>query len=114
MQLSKLGAASRAEALAVQHHLASGPGPSLFVAKRDGACVDTRTQGPLEPNTKIRHTEAGSPQRHLPDHDHTHETSPRGRYLLTLALGAVGVVYGDIGTSPLYALRECFHCLHTS
>ncbi len=25
-----------------------------------------------------------------------------------LALGAVGVVYGDIGTSPLYALRECF------
>jgi KUP system potassium uptake protein len=24
------------------------------------------------------------------------------------ALGALGVVYGDIGTSPLYALRECF------
>ena len=28
---------------------------------------------------------------------------------LKLALGALGVVYGDIGTSPLYALRECFH-----
>src|SRR5215471_16647655 len=26
--------------------------------------------------------------------------------LLTLALGSVGVVYGDIGTSPLYAFRE--------
>ncbi len=25
-----------------------------------------------------------------------------------LAIGALGVVYGDIGTSPLYALRECF------
>ena len=25
----------------------------------------------------------------------------------TLALLALGVVYGDIGTSPLYALREC-------
>jgi KUP system potassium uptake protein len=25
-----------------------------------------------------------------------------------LALAALGVVYGDIGTSPLYALRECF------
>ena len=25
-----------------------------------------------------------------------------------LALGALGIVYGDIGTSPLYALRECF------
>ncbi len=24
-------------------------------------------------------------------------------------LGALGVVFGDIGTSPLYALRECFH-----
>ena len=26
-----------------------------------------------------------------------------------LILGALGIVYGDIGTSPLYALRECFH-----
>jgi KUP system potassium uptake protein len=26
-----------------------------------------------------------------------------------LVLGALGVVYGDIGTSPLYAMRECFH-----
>ncbi len=32
----------------------------------------------------------------------------QGRYLAILALGALGVVYGDIGTSPLYALRECF------
>jgi KUP system potassium uptake protein len=31
-----------------------------------------------------------------------------GRYLAALSLGALGVVYGDIGTSPLYALRECF------
>jgi len=29
-----------------------------------------------------------------------------------LVLGALGVVYGDIGTSPLYALRECFHGPH--
>ncbi len=33
----------------------------------------------------------------------------RGLRLVKLALGAVGVVYGDIGTSPLYAIRECFH-----
>ncbi|MGE5686075.1 MAG: potassium transporter Kup [Gemmatimonadota bacterium] len=33
---------------------------------------------------------------------------PRGRALAGLALAALGVVYGDIGTSPLYALRECF------
>ncbi len=29
-----------------------------------------------------------------------------------LALAALGVVYGDIGTSPLYALRESFHHTH--
>ncbi len=29
-----------------------------------------------------------------------------------LVWGALGVVYGDIGTSPLYALRECFHGPH--
>ena len=34
------------------------------------------------------------------------------RYFLTLSLGALGVVYGDIGTSPLYALRECFRGHH--
>jgi KUP system potassium uptake protein len=41
-----------------------------------------------------------------------HDRQPRGRYLAGLALGALGVVYGDIGTSPLYALRECFHGSH--
>jgi len=34
---------------------------------------------------------------------------PHGRYLATLSLVTLGVVYGDIGTSPLYALRECFY-----
>ena len=28
---------------------------------------------------------------------------------LTLAVGSVGVVFGDIGTSPLYAMREALH-----
>ncbi len=32
--------------------------------------------------------------------------------LLPLTFTAVGVVYGDIGTSPLYAIRECFHGAH--
>jgi len=35
-----------------------------------------------------------------------------GRYLATLTIGALGVVYGDLGTSPLYALRECFSSSH--
>ncbi len=32
--------------------------------------------------------------------------------LAALTLGALGVVYGDIGTSPLYALKEVFHGGH--
>jgi len=46
----------------------------------------------------------------------THETESHQRKLknqtLVLVLGALGVVYGDIGTSPLYAIRECFHGHH--
>ena len=38
-------------------------------------------------------------------------TSPR-HGLAALSLGALGVVYGDIGTSPLYALKECFNPEH--
>ena len=32
--------------------------------------------------------------------------------LAALSLTALGVVFGDIGTSPLYALKECFHSSH--
>ncbi len=35
-----------------------------------------------------------------------------GGHLAALAGTALGIVYGDIGTSPLYALRECFHGEH--
>ncbi|HYO63703.1 MAG TPA: potassium transporter Kup [Pyrinomonadaceae bacterium] len=41
-----------------------------------------------------------------------HTAKPSGRYLAILSLTALGIVYGDIGTSPLYALRECFHGPH--
>lgn len=34
--------------------------------------------------------------------------SSHSKPLAFLALGALGVVYGDIGTSPLYALKTCF------
>jgi KUP system potassium uptake protein len=34
--------------------------------------------------------------------------------MLALSLGALGVVFGDIGTSPLYALKESFHGLEVS
>ena len=33
--------------------------------------------------------------------------------LRVLALGALGIVYGDIGTSPLYAFCQSLHGLST-
>jgi KUP system potassium uptake protein len=47
------------------------------------------------------------------ENDTTPHAGQKGKqYLLPLALGALGVVYGDIGTSPLYAFRESFHEEH--
>jgi KUP system potassium uptake protein len=39
---------------------------------------------------------------------HSTDARPTGSYLAALSLAALGVVYGDIGTSPLYALKEVF------
>ncbi|MGZ5097512.1 MAG: potassium transporter Kup [Usitatibacter sp.] len=37
-----------------------------------------------------------------------HPSSPHSRALALLVVGAIGVVFGDIGTSPLYALKTAF------
>jgi KUP system potassium uptake protein len=49
---------------------------------------------------------AGSDDEAAPANGSSHV---RKQGLATLAVGAIGVVYGDIGTSPLYALREALH-----
>ena len=41
-----------------------------------------------------------------PAHAHAHQAT--GRAAALLSLGALGVVYGDIGTSPLYAIQTIF------
>ena len=41
-----------------------------------------------------------------PDADAPDPASPPRQGTSALVLGAVGVVYGDIGTSPIYAFRE--------
>ncbi|MCC6556149.1 MAG: potassium transporter Kup [Polyangiaceae bacterium] len=46
---------------------------------------------------------------HAPEgHPSTDPLAPPGRLRL-LALAALGVVFGDIGTSPLYTIKECVH-----
>jgi KUP system potassium uptake protein len=47
-----------------------------------------------------------------PASKHQTREEPTGRRLLSLSLLALGIVYGDIGTSPLYAMRECFYGSH--
>ena len=48
----------------------------------------------------------GYPPHSMNDHEAKH------RVTAALGVAALGVVYGDIGTSPLYAIRECFHGPH--
>jgi KUP system potassium uptake protein len=46
---------------------------------------------------------------------HENNSGPRARFnkkTFLLAIGALGVVFGDIGTSPLYTIKECFHGIH--
>ena len=52
---------------------------------------------------------AGAPENGA---EGTHH-APKDKFW-ALALGSVGVVFGDIGTSPLYAMREALHHAHGS
>src|SRR6185503_4699645 len=44
----------------------------------------------------------------VPPQRHHIDQHPTGKRLAFLSLTALGIVYGDIGTSPLYALQQCF------
>lgn len=46
----------------------------------------------------------------MPTHDQTQTHNKSSFY--ALALGAIGVVYGDVGTSPLYTMKEIFNEAH--
>jgi KUP system potassium uptake protein len=64
---------------------------------------------PAAPPPELRRpVGAPPPARPQPPPRHHAEANPTGRRLAILSLTALGVVYGDIGTSPLYAIRECF------
>jgi KUP system potassium uptake protein len=54
----------------------------------------------MQPQPSLDET-AAHDESHAPRADTTGE-------LIKLSIGALGVVYGDIGTSPLYTIKECF------
>src|SRR5215213_5829593 len=62
--------------------------------------VAPEDEGPAPLTTSGTHLAVAPP--------HHPTENPRGRLLATLSLTALGVVYGDIGTSPLYSIKECF------
>ena len=52
---------------------------------------------------------AGS-EKAIPDTPKSEGAQPEKKSrLVQLSLAALGVVFGDISTSPIYAIRECFH-----
>jgi KUP system potassium uptake protein len=56
-----------------------------------------------------RHSESQRPSTPADDHRHGGRMHPATRWgALALSLGALGVVYGDIGTSPLYTIQLVF------
>jgi KUP system potassium uptake protein len=67
---------------------------ATFGSGRRSRCTLRRVTMPVEVKQNAGHSE--------PHGEH-------GGSLALLALGALGVVFGDIGTSPLYTLRECLH-----
>jgi KUP system potassium uptake protein len=68
------------------------------------------SDAPEHPRAERRHPELPPAAAHEEAPDARHETlsAPTGRRLVILSLTALGVVYGDIGTSPLYTLKEAF------
>src|SRR5215208_1827470 len=65
-----------------------------------GATASPEDEGPEPLTTSGTHLAVS--------HSHHAAENPRGKLLATLSLTALGVVYGDIGTSPLYSIKECF------
>lgn len=58
------------------------------------------------------HATSGMFPASAPLHNPSHDEHPHGKRLAVLTLTALGVVYGDIGTSPLYSIKECFSPLY--
>jgi hypothetical protein len=66
----------------------------------------------ITPIEKKPNSRADDSEKPVPE-SKTHSGVPmHSRDLYASTLGALGVVYGDIGTSPLYALRESFQRSH--
>jgi KUP system potassium uptake protein len=71
----------------------------------DDSAPATPSKAAEPPLPAASHSPAGSHSSHSAE-------APTTSAVIKLSLGALGVVYGDIGTSPLYAVKECFAPAH--
>ncbi|HZJ30010.1 MAG TPA: KUP/HAK/KT family potassium transporter, partial [Vicinamibacterales bacterium] len=70
---------------------------------------DAEAGAPLpDPSGSVPSTTQTGFHASVPPQRHHVELHPTGKRLALLSLTALGIVYGDIGTSPLYALQQCF------
>ena len=87
--------------------------PEDTVSPEAAACGPSADGAAPEPAAPAATEEDASATASAPNDDTPAVTAtnspPPLRQLLGVSLLALGVVYGDIGTSPLYAMRECFN-----
>jgi len=70
-----------------------------------GGAKDAKPQSVESESQDMNITATGGAEADAPaDASHGHAQGP----LYKLVIGAIGIVYGDIGTSPIYAFRETF------
>ena len=87
----------------------SGAAPRDHAASSGPGAATTPTPPLPTPAAASPTTTAETPTSlHTHGVHHRPEENPTGRKLAVLTLTALGVVYGDIGTSPLYSIKECF------
>jgi len=84
---------------------AQPPGPPIPSVDAGGSGNGTGGEDPAAPKAG-RDGPANPPQPPIPAHGHGMPPL-RGKALALMSLAALGVVFGDIGTSPLYAIKEC-------
>nr|MBA3882911.1 KUP/HAK/KT family potassium transporter [Chthoniobacterales bacterium] len=66
----------------------------------------------LQPSSPVTAPDSPQPGAGAALPNGRHKASRNRSRLLVLSLASLGIVFGDIGTSPLYALRECFYGSH--
>ena len=90
------------------------PSPNVATGRSHGD-GDSRLAAAERPSPGATHPPQAAHDGNGHNGHHGHHGAGReisGKKLMALAVGAVGVVFGDIGTSPLYTIKECAHVLH--